>query len=143
MRDPPRLRAARPRGPAARLDALGSPPHYRLFAYIEPFADALAAADLVVARAGGSVLEVAAAGLPAILVPYPTPPANHQMANARHMEAAGAALVVPDGSLTARGSPVRRARSWGRPSGWRRWQTRLARWPGRTRPTGSPRACSG
>ena len=48
-----------------RLDELGSPPHYRLYPYIEPFADALAAADLVVARAGGSVLELAAAGLPA------------------------------------------------------------------------------
>ncbi len=82
-----------------RLDALGAPAHYRLFAYIEPFADALAAADLVVARAGGSVLEVAAAGLPAILVPYPHATGDHQMANARHMEAAGAAVVVPDDEL--------------------------------------------
>ena len=37
---------------AARLAALGSPPHYHLHAYVEPFADALAAADLVVARVG-------------------------------------------------------------------------------------------
>ncbi len=82
-----------------RLDALGSPPHYRLFPYVEPFADALAAADLVASRAGGSVLELAAAGLPAILVPYPHATADHQTANARHMERAGAAVVVPDAEL--------------------------------------------
>lgn len=84
---------------AARLAAIGSPPHYHLHAYIEPFADALAAADLVVARAGGSVLEVAAAGLPALLVPYPHATADHQTANASHMEQAGAAVVVPDEDL--------------------------------------------
>jgi UDP-N-acetylglucosamine--N-acetylmuramyl-(pentapeptide) pyrophosphoryl-undecaprenol N-acetylglucosamine transferase len=82
-----------------RLDRLGSPPHYRLYPYIEPFADALAAADLVVARAGGSVLELAAAGLPAILVPFPHATADHQTANARHMQRAGAAVVVPDAQL--------------------------------------------
>jgi UDP-N-acetylglucosamine--N-acetylmuramyl-(pentapeptide) pyrophosphoryl-undecaprenol N-acetylglucosamine transferase len=82
-----------------RLDALGSPAHYRLYPYIEPFADALAAADLVAARAGGSVLELAAAGLPAILVPYPHATADHQTANARYMERAGAAIVVPDADL--------------------------------------------
>jgi UDP-N-acetylglucosamine--N-acetylmuramyl-(pentapeptide) pyrophosphoryl-undecaprenol N-acetylglucosamine transferase len=83
----------------ARLAALGSPPHYRLYPYVQPFADALAAADLVVARAGGSVLEVAAAGLPAILVPYPHATADHQAGNARYMERAGAAVVVPDDEL--------------------------------------------
>jgi UDP-N-acetylglucosamine--N-acetylmuramyl-(pentapeptide) pyrophosphoryl-undecaprenol N-acetylglucosamine transferase len=83
----------------ARLDELGSPPHYRLFPYIEPFADALAAADLVASRAGGSVLELAAAGLPAILVPYPHATGDHQTLNARHMEEAGAAVVVPDAEL--------------------------------------------
>jgi UDP-N-acetylglucosamine--N-acetylmuramyl-(pentapeptide) pyrophosphoryl-undecaprenol N-acetylglucosamine transferase len=82
-----------------RLDALGSPPHYRLYAYIKPFADALAAADMVAARAGGSVLELAAAGLPAILVPYPQATADHQTTNARYMERAGAAVVVPDSEL--------------------------------------------
>jgi UDP-N-acetylglucosamine--N-acetylmuramyl-(pentapeptide) pyrophosphoryl-undecaprenol N-acetylglucosamine transferase len=84
---------------ARRLGELGSPPHYHLYPYIEPFADALAAADLVVARAGGSVMEVAAAGLPAVLVPYPHATADHQTSNARFIEAAGAAVVVPDAEL--------------------------------------------
>jgi len=79
-----------------RLDLLGSPSHYKLHAYVDRFADALAAADLVAARSGGSVLELAAAGLPSILVPYPHATADHQTANARHMEAQGAAVVVPD-----------------------------------------------
>ncbi|HMJ94815.1 MAG TPA: undecaprenyldiphospho-muramoylpentapeptide beta-N-acetylglucosaminyltransferase [Thermoleophilaceae bacterium] len=82
-----------------QLDELGSPEHYRLFPFIEPFADALAAADLAVARAGGSVFELAAAGLPAILVPYPHATADHQTANARYMERAGAAVVIPDSEL--------------------------------------------
>jgi UDP-N-acetylglucosamine--N-acetylmuramyl-(pentapeptide) pyrophosphoryl-undecaprenol N-acetylglucosamine transferase len=82
-----------------RLDELGAPPHYHLYPYIEPFADALASSDLAVARAGGSVMEVAAAGLPAVLVPYPHASADHQTANARFIEAAGAAVVVPDDEL--------------------------------------------
>ncbi|MEA2352032.1 MAG: UDP-N-acetylglucosamine--N-acetylmuramyl-(pentapeptide) pyrophosphoryl-undecaprenol, partial [Thermoleophilaceae bacterium] len=82
-----------------RLAALGSPPHYRLVEYVEPFADALAAADLVAARAGGSVFELAAAGLPAILVPYPHATAGHQEKNARWMAEGGAAVVVPDAEL--------------------------------------------
>ena len=83
----------------ARLVSLGSPPHYRLFAYVEPFVDALAAADLAAARAGGSVFELAAAGLPSVLVPYPHATGNHQDANARFMERAGAAVVIPDAEL--------------------------------------------
>lgn len=83
----------------ARLDELGDPHHYRLFPYIEPFADALAAADLAAARAGGSVLELAAAGLPSILVPYPHATGDHQAANARFMREAGAAVVIPDSQL--------------------------------------------
>jgi UDP-N-acetylglucosamine--N-acetylmuramyl-(pentapeptide) pyrophosphoryl-undecaprenol N-acetylglucosamine transferase len=83
----------------ARLDALGSPAHYRLEAYVEPFADAYAAADLACARAGGSVFELAAAGLPSILVPYPHATADHQTGNARWMADGGAAVVVPDSEL--------------------------------------------
>ena len=84
---------------ARRLEQLGSPPHYHLQAYVQPFADALAAADLTVARSGGSVFEVAAAGLPAILVPYPRATADHQASNARHIAAGGAGLIVPDAEL--------------------------------------------
>jgi UDP-N-acetylglucosamine--N-acetylmuramyl-(pentapeptide) pyrophosphoryl-undecaprenol N-acetylglucosamine transferase len=82
-----------------RLEELGRPPHHHLHPYIEPFADALAVADLAAARAGGSVFELAAAGLPAILVPYPHATADHQTRNARYMETAGAATVIPDGEL--------------------------------------------
>jgi UDP-N-acetylglucosamine--N-acetylmuramyl-(pentapeptide) pyrophosphoryl-undecaprenol N-acetylglucosamine transferase len=84
---------------ARRLQQLGSPPHYHLHPYIQPFADALAAADLTVARSGGSVFEVAAAGLPSILVPYPHATADHQTLNARHVAAGGAAVVIADTDL--------------------------------------------
>lgn len=75
--------------------------HYDLRPYIEDFGQALAACDLCVARAGGSIFEIAAAGKPAILVPYPHASADHQTANARWMAQAGAAVVVPDEELTA------------------------------------------
>jgi UDP-N-acetylglucosamine--N-acetylmuramyl-(pentapeptide) pyrophosphoryl-undecaprenol N-acetylglucosamine transferase len=54
-----------------------------------------------VARSGGSIAEVAAHGLPAILVPYPHAAGDHQAANARWMAEGGAAVVVPDAELTA------------------------------------------
>ena len=82
-----------------RLQELGSPPHYHLHPYIEPFADALAAADLAVARAGGGVQELLVARLPSVLVPYPHATADHQTKNARWAERAGAAVVVPDDEL--------------------------------------------
>jgi UDP-N-acetylglucosamine--N-acetylmuramyl-(pentapeptide) pyrophosphoryl-undecaprenol N-acetylglucosamine transferase len=69
---------------------------YVLLPFVDDFGAALAAADLVVARAGGSVWEVAAAGKPAILVPYPDATADHQRKNAEYFERAGGALVVPD-----------------------------------------------
>jgi UDP-N-acetylglucosamine--N-acetylmuramyl-(pentapeptide) pyrophosphoryl-undecaprenol N-acetylglucosamine transferase len=73
---------------------------YDLRPYIDDFAEALAACDLCVARAGGSIFEIAAARKPAILVPYPHASADHQTANARWMAAAGAAIVIPDRELT-------------------------------------------
>ncbi len=86
----------------ARAGGAGSA-HYELRAYLDlpAFADALAAADLVVARAGGSVFEIAAHALPAILVPYPHASADHQTENARWMSDAGAAVVIADDELTA------------------------------------------
>jgi UDP-N-acetylglucosamine--N-acetylmuramyl-(pentapeptide) pyrophosphoryl-undecaprenol N-acetylglucosamine transferase len=78
------------------------PPGYDLRAYLDvaEFGDALVACDLVVARAGGSVFEIAAYGRPAILVPYPHASADHQSANARWMSQAGAAIVIEDGQLS-------------------------------------------
>jgi UDP-N-acetylglucosamine--N-acetylmuramyl-(pentapeptide) pyrophosphoryl-undecaprenol N-acetylglucosamine transferase len=69
--------------------------------YLDPIGPALATADLALARAGGSVFELALAGLPALLVPYPYAAADHQTANARVFERAGAAVVIPDRELTA------------------------------------------
>jgi UDP-N-acetylglucosamine--N-acetylmuramyl-(pentapeptide) pyrophosphoryl-undecaprenol N-acetylglucosamine transferase len=76
---------------------------YELREQLDPadFSDALAAVDLVVARAGGSVFEIAAHGLPAILVPYPHAAGAHQDANARWMTGAGAAIAISDGELNA------------------------------------------
>jgi UDP-N-acetylglucosamine--N-acetylmuramyl-(pentapeptide) pyrophosphoryl-undecaprenol N-acetylglucosamine transferase len=87
--------------PAARerLEASGGAEGYTLLEYEPNLADALAACDLVLARAGGSVFELAAAGRPAILVPYPHATAHHQDANAAWMADAGAAVVVADSEL--------------------------------------------
>ena len=76
--------------------ASASRPGYRVFEYLDSLADPLAASDLVIARAGGSVFEIAAAGRPAILIPYPHATADHQAKNARWMADAGAAVVLPD-----------------------------------------------
>ena len=73
---------------------------FDLRGYIDNFGEALIAADIVVSRAGGSIFEIAAAGRPAVLIPYPYATGNHQTANARYMEQAGAAVVIPDAELT-------------------------------------------
>ncbi len=73
---------------------------YTLLEFEPDLGDVLAAADLVLARAGGSIFEIAAAGKPAILVPYPHATADHQAANARWMTEAGAAVAIEDGGLT-------------------------------------------
>ena len=71
-------------------------PDYRLVPFTHEFGAALGAADLVLCRAGGSVYELAAAGKPAVLVPYPHATADHQAKNAQYFEQAGAAVVVAD-----------------------------------------------
>ncbi len=80
--------------------SLAGAERYTLLEYEPDLGDALAAADLVLARSGGSVFELTAAGKPAVLVPYPHASAHHQHANAAWMERAGAARVVEDGELT-------------------------------------------
>jgi len=74
-------------------------PDYRLLAFTDEIGAAYGAADVVLARAGGAVWELAAAGLPAVLVPYPHATADHQLKNALHFEAAGGAVVVPESEL--------------------------------------------
>jgi UDP-N-acetylglucosamine--N-acetylmuramyl-(pentapeptide) pyrophosphoryl-undecaprenol N-acetylglucosamine transferase len=62
---------------------------------------AINAANLIVARAGAmTVAELTACGKPAILVPLPTAIYDHQTKNAKVMETAGAALVLPQAELT-------------------------------------------
>lgn len=83
---------------------LESAPHgdrYTLLAYEPNIGDCLAACDLVLGRAGGSIFEVTAAGKPAILVPYPHATAGHQSTNAAWMREAGAAIVIDDEELEA------------------------------------------
>jgi UDP-N-acetylglucosamine--N-acetylmuramyl-(pentapeptide) pyrophosphoryl-undecaprenol N-acetylglucosamine transferase len=84
---------------AGQLAARELRPDYRLLPWTDDFAGALAAADLVLARAGGSVWEVAAAGKPAVLVPSPNVTADHQTKNAGYFEAVGGAVVVPEAEL--------------------------------------------
>jgi UDP-N-acetylglucosamine--N-acetylmuramyl-(pentapeptide) pyrophosphoryl-undecaprenol N-acetylglucosamine transferase len=65
----------------------------------DDFGELLRCVDLAVSRAGGTVWELAAAGTPAILVPYPYATADHQTLNARHFERGGGAIVVPDAEV--------------------------------------------
>jgi UDP-N-acetylglucosamine--N-acetylmuramyl-(pentapeptide) pyrophosphoryl-undecaprenol N-acetylglucosamine transferase len=61
--------------------------------YLSPIADAYAATDLAVTRAGAmTTAELCAWGIPSILIPLPTAAADHQTANAKALEAAGVAL---------------------------------------------------
>ncbi len=91
-------------GPAherAVAAAVGDRPGVRVVGFLERIELAYAAADVAVARAGASTCaELAACGIPAVLVPYPYATAAHQEANARALERAGGAVVVPDAALT-------------------------------------------
>ncbi|MBX9927272.1 MAG: UDP-N-acetylglucosamine--N-acetylmuramyl-(pentapeptide) pyrophosphoryl-undecaprenol N-acetylglucosamine transferase [Gemmatimonadaceae bacterium] len=77
-------------------------PDVRVVPYLAPIATAYAAADLALVRAGmmGSS-ELCAWGIPMVLVPLPTAAADHQTANARVLEAAGAGVHLPQAQLSA------------------------------------------
>lgn len=85
-------------------DGQGRPasfPHYRQVEYINAMEDVYAAADLLLCRSGaGTVSELAAVGLPAVLVPLPIGN-GEQARNAAELVDAGGALLVPDAELTA------------------------------------------
>jgi UDP-N-acetylglucosamine--N-acetylmuramyl-(pentapeptide) pyrophosphoryl-undecaprenol N-acetylglucosamine transferase len=81
------------------LKKAGANPDYQAFPFLDDFPLALAAADAVVGRAGGSVAEILARGVPSLLVPYPLAAGDHQSKNARMVAAEGAALTVADAEL--------------------------------------------
>jgi UDP-N-acetylglucosamine--N-acetylmuramyl-(pentapeptide) pyrophosphoryl-undecaprenol N-acetylglucosamine transferase len=93
-------------------------PDYRVVPETERFGAAISATDLVLARSGSSVWEIAAAGRPAIFVPYPFATADHQAKNADHFARAGGAITVrelerasvPDLVRSLLGDPDRLAR---------------------------------
>ncbi|UFQ18123.1 MULTISPECIES: UDP-N-acetylglucosamine--N-acetylmuramyl-(pentapeptide) pyrophosphoryl-undecaprenol N-acetylglucosamine transferase [Streptomyces] len=86
----------------ARLAASGGSAVARAVAYLDRMDLSYAAADLVVCRAGSAtVAELAATGVPAVLVPYPHAPGDHQTHNARVLTDAGAGLLLPDAETTA------------------------------------------
>ncbi len=74
-------------------------PDYRLVAFTEEFGAALGASDLALARAGGSVWELAAAGKPAVLVPGLFATGDHQEKNARYFELGRGAVVVQEAEV--------------------------------------------
>jgi UDP-N-acetylglucosamine--N-acetylmuramyl-(pentapeptide) pyrophosphoryl-undecaprenol N-acetylglucosamine transferase len=78
------------------LQGRASRPDYILRPFIDEIGVAYGAADVVLARAGGSVWELAAAGLPAVLVPGAFATGQHQEKNARWFADAGGAVVVPE-----------------------------------------------
>jgi UDP-N-acetylglucosamine--N-acetylmuramyl-(pentapeptide) pyrophosphoryl-undecaprenol N-acetylglucosamine transferase len=84
------------------LDTAGGDAHgrWKVLDYVDDMGSALAAADLVIARAGAtSIAEITALGLPAVLVPYPFATDDHQTKNAATMVAYGAAELVADAEL--------------------------------------------
>jgi UDP-N-acetylglucosamine--N-acetylmuramyl-(pentapeptide) pyrophosphoryl-undecaprenol N-acetylglucosamine transferase len=72
---------------------------YRLIESEPEFGAVLGAIDLAVSRAGGTVWELAAAGVPAVLVPYPFATGNHQRRNAEYFAWGGGAVVVEQTDL--------------------------------------------
>lgn len=82
----------------AKLESLPfepDPSFYRRLEYLDPMADFLSAADLAVCRAGaGTLSELCASGLPAVVVPKANLPGDHQVRNALSLQAAGAAEVL-------------------------------------------------
>lgn len=75
----------------------------RVIDYATNMPELLAAADLVVSRAGSTTAELAVLGKPSILIPSPIAANNHQLHNARVAEAAGAAVLITEDNLS---SPV-------------------------------------
>lgn len=86
----------------AAVAGAGAPSWVHTLPYIEDMPAALAAADFAVGRAGAmTIAEFLNQGLPALLIPLPSAAEDHQLLNARALEAAGAARVLPEAELDA------------------------------------------
>jgi UDP-N-acetylglucosamine--N-acetylmuramyl-(pentapeptide) pyrophosphoryl-undecaprenol N-acetylglucosamine transferase len=80
----------------------GAPSWLRIVPFVQDMGGAYAASDLVLGRAGATTLaELAAAGIPSILVPFPFAAKDHQTTNAMRLEAEGAARVIAERDLDA------------------------------------------
>ena len=78
------------------------PANWRLVAFLPRLYEELAWADLVVSRSGAlTVAELAAAGRPAVLIPFGASTHAHQLENARALSQAGAAVIIEEGELSA------------------------------------------
>ncbi len=83
------------------MEAVDAPEWVHALPYVDDMPRALAAADFALSRAGAmTIAELLNQGLPAVLVPLPTSAEGHQMYNARALEEAGAARVLPEAELT-------------------------------------------
>lgn len=77
------------------------PANLTMLPYAHNMADLLAASDVVISRAGASILaELTALGIPSILIPSPYVTNNHQEKNARGLESVGAAMVITERELS-------------------------------------------
>ena len=77
-------------------------PRHRILEYVDDIGPYLAAAEVVVSRAGaGSLFDIAAAGKAAILIPFPYATGDHQLHNATYFTERGAAELMPDAEVDA------------------------------------------
>lgn len=85
---------------AAYSESGASPERWAVEAFLEDMPAQYGAADLVLARAGSTVAELAAAGKPSVLVPLPTAADDHQRKNAEVFAGAGAAHMILQRDIT-------------------------------------------
>lgn len=72
-----------------------------IFSYLNEMEYALAAADLIISRAGATALaEITSCGIPSILIPFSAAAANHQLFNAQALAAKNAAVIIEESNLT-------------------------------------------
>ena len=89
--------------PAVRANYERAAVHAETVAFVDDMAARYAEADVLICRAGASTIaELAAAGVPAVLIPFPYAVDDHQTRNARFLSERGGALLVPQSELTPR-----------------------------------------